>query len=136
MWNIRVQTTVEKWAKKGKRVIDLFMTTGKTFVECVKDCGLNPKMGGGQKKDDWEQNAAPSAGANGAVVAGPAASSDPFDSAGAWERLKRQKKNDTGPVDLMDPSAYSSAPRGGWGAGMDKQSKNAGGDDVDFQQYK
>ncbi len=38
--------------------------------------------------------------------------------------------------DPMDPSSYSDAPAGGWGAGMSKNHVGTAGDDVDFQQYK
>ena len=38
--------------------------------------------------------------------------------------------------DPMDPSSYSDAPAGGWGAGMARNKMGTAGDDVDFMQYK
>ncbi|CAD7963534.1 unnamed protein product [Amoebophrya sp. A25] len=159
-FTVKLQGCSEGIAKKGKRAVDLFLASQKPMAECIREAGLTVKKppnpnkgddgsGGGQGpggpgpsggvKRPLNQIALNNDGSGtqgGSSAAGAAgAYHDPYDSAGAWaKRMKPSAASSSkDKLDMMDPSSYSDAPLGGWGAGL---KTTAHGDDVDFQQYR
>ncbi|CAD7936449.1 unnamed protein product [Amoebophrya sp. A120] len=162
-FTVKIQSGSAALSKKGKNAISLFMTGSlkKKMEECIKQAGLKlvkpeppkgkqaepdggaapggpdgaPAVPGGDQSNK-RPNADPfnSAAAWAAQPGGSAPKHDPFDAAGAWaKRARKHEDAKKSNVDLMDPSAYCDAPKGGWGTGMKKTEH---GDDVDFHQYR
>lgn len=110
-------------------MLDLFLTSGKQFAECIKAAGLTViPVQEIQKREDERRAVKGQAGKGGnsntgggnpsvgtvQVVQnnGPQHASI-FDQIAAEQWGKAAKKQKKDEVDLMDPSAYSSAPQGG-----------------------